>query len=143
MVSFAALASAIAETIIVATREVHITGVTPAEADALFIANGKPNRVYRHNAYCVASCVILWPGVVASFARLVAQILLRKSHGIWFLTNLFPDSAYIMWKSINHNDIYGPKSTKYRSSSPIKGEEASLDLPAAKPEATTGPGPTR
>jgi len=70
-VSFMALADAIALTVIVATRKTFMTDVTPSEAQALFAENGPPNPVYRHNAYCVASTVILWPGVIASFARFV------------------------------------------------------------------------
>ena len=37
-----------------------------------------------------------------------------------------------MWKSIAHNDIYGPKSSKFRNIS--KGEEASVDMPSTKRE---------
>jgi len=100
VISFMALADAIAVTVIVATRSAYITGVSKVEADYWFNANGKPNRVYRHNGYCVASAVFLWLGVPASFA-----------------------SAYIMWKSLAHNDQFGPKSSKYHS----KGEEAEMD----------------
>jgi len=101
VVSFMALADAIALTVIVATKEAFISGVLPVEASALFAQNGPPNPVYRHNAYCVASAVILWPGVVGSFA-----------------------STYIMWKSIAHNDLFGPKSAAYRN----KGTTASVDM---------------
>jgi len=101
VVSFMALADALALTVIVATRSAYISGVSEDEGHAWFRANGKPNPVYRHNAYCVASAVLLWPGVVGSFA-----------------------STYIMWKSIAHNNIYGPKAAAYRS----KGEEADIDL---------------
>jgi len=38
-----------------------------------------------------------------------------------------------MWKSINHNEIHGPKAARYRDT---KGEEASLDLPAYNDAAT-------
>jgi len=69
LVSFAALADAVAMTVIVATRRVTVTGVGFAEGERLFGLNGKPDPVYRRNAYCVASCVILWPGVVFSFVR--------------------------------------------------------------------------
>jgi len=103
VVSFMALADAIATTVIVATRSAYITGVSPEYANTLFEQNGKPNRVYRHNAYCVASTVILWPGMIASFA-----------------------STYIMWKSLAHNDTHGPFSSRHRPSR--KGEEASIDL---------------
>lgn len=99
VISFMALADAIAVTVIVATRHAYITGVSEAEADYWFQTNGKPNPIYRKNAYCVASAVILWPGVVASFA-----------------------SAYIMCKSLAHDDEYGPKSSKYNT----KGKEVEM-----------------
>ncbi len=123
LVSFGALADALALTVrtfiiffwckfltvyqvIVARNSAHITGVSPTEAALYFQNNGKPNPVYRHNAYCVASAVILWAGVVGSFA-----------------------STYIMWKSLAHNDVHGPKSSKYRVGT--KGEEASIDMSSA------------
>jgi len=99
VISFMTLADAIAVTVIVATRSAYITGVSKVEADYWFNANGKPNRVYKHNGYCVASAVFLWLGVPAAFA-----------------------STYIMWKSLAHNDQYGPKSSKYHT----KGEEAEM-----------------
>jgi len=95
IVSFMALADAIALTVIVATKKAYISGVPHEEGLLLFRENGKPNPVYRHNPYCVASAVILWPGVVASFA-----------------------STYIMWKSIQHNDLFGPFSSKHRPKEP-------------------------
>jgi len=112
VVSFMALASAIALTVIVATRAAYISGVSPEYAKTLFKQNGPPNPVYRHNAYCVTSAVILWPGVVASFA-----------------------STYIMWKSIAHDDIYGPFSLKHRP----KGEEASIDMTASSANPVVAP----
>lgn len=69
LVSFAALADCIATTVVVATKRVTITGVSFEEGERLFELNGKPNPVYRHNAYCVASCVIGWPGMVFAFVR--------------------------------------------------------------------------
>jgi len=101
IVSFMALADAIALTVIVATRHAYITGVSLAEAAALFRQNGPPNPVYRRNAHCVASAVLLWLGVVGSFA-----------------------STYIMWKSLVHNEKFGPKSATYRS----KSEEGRVDM---------------
>jgi len=98
----------------VATHRAHITGVSSAEAEFYFVQNGKPNPIYRKNAECVTSVVLLWPGVVASFA-----------------------STYIMWKSIQHNDAHGPFSSKYKN----KGEEASIDLATAtnNPQAEAAP----
>ncbi|EHL00393.1 hypothetical protein GLAREA_04545 [Glarea lozoyensis ATCC 20868] len=90
VVSFMALADQIASTVIVARYRAHIRGLTDAQAEPFFRQNGPPNPIYRHNAECVASVVVGWPGVIASFA-----------------------SAYIMWKSINHDEKFGPKSSKY------------------------------
>ncbi|KUJ21925.1 uncharacterized protein LY89DRAFT_389121 [Mollisia scopiformis] len=103
VVSIMALADAIALTVIVATHRAYISGMSTALADDLFRANGPPNPIYRKNAYCVASTVILWPGVIASFA-----------------------SSYIMWKSLQHNDQFGPFSSAYKNN----GEEASMEMPS-------------
>jgi hypothetical protein len=67
--------------IIVATHHAYITGVSRAEAPFLFRQNGPPNPIYRKNAYLVASTVLLWPGVAASFARfaLIASLGVLKS----------------------------------------------------------------
>lgn len=112
VVSFMAFADAIALTVIVATKKSYITGVTPELAHTLFSQNGPPNPVYRHNAECVASAVLLWPGMVASFA-----------------------STYIMWKSHQHDDIYGPKAAASRNT---KSEEAgSMDLPNSNTGSST------
>ncbi|KAH9216349.1 hypothetical protein DL95DRAFT_387649 [Leptodontidium sp. 2 PMI_412] len=112
VVSFMALADALALTVIVATHSAHISGVSPEEAAFWFRSNPKPNRVYRHYSYNIGSVVLLWPGVVASFA-----------------------STYIMWKSIQHNDIHGPKSAAYRTEK-ANGEEASIEAPRAAPKPT-------
>lgn len=100
VVSIMALGDQIASTVIVAKYRAHIRGLTDAQADPYFRQNGPPNPIYRHNAECVASVVIGWPGVIASFA-----------------------SAYIMWKSINHDQKFGPKSAKYSN----KGVEAGME----------------
>jgi hypothetical protein len=108
-VSIMALADAIALTVIVATHRAYISGISATQADVYFRENGKPNPIYHKNAYAVASTVILWPGVIASFT-----------------------SAYIMWKSLQHNDQFGPFSSKYKN----KEEETSLEMPStahAKP----------
>ncbi|TVY37741.1 hypothetical protein LOCC1_G006298 [Lachnellula occidentalis] len=115
VISIMALADALAMTIIVATHRAHITGVSGAEARYWFAANGKPTPIYRKNAECVASVVLLWPGVIASFA-----------------------STYIMWKSIQHNDVHGPFAAGYGS-----GKELPMDMPAkntASSETGTGTG---
>lgn len=37
-----------------------------------------------------------------------------------------------MWKSLAHNDEFGPKAAAYRNAK--KGEEASIDLPNTTPK---------
>jgi len=50
-------------------------------------------------------------------------------------------SSYIMWKSIQHDDKLGPRSSKYRGD---KGEEASIDMaPQAAKPAPAANGATR
>jgi hypothetical protein len=100
--------------VIVATHRSTITGVSLRATDFLFRENGPPNPIYRKNAYCVASVVLLCPGMIASFA-----------------------STYILWKSHQHDDKVGPRSSKYRGT---KGEEASIDMAtrAPKPKAPNG-----
>jgi hypothetical protein len=93
---------------IVAKHRGRITGVSPAEARFRFRQNGLPNPIYRKNADCIASVVLLWPGMIASFA-----------------------STYIMWKSHQHDDEFGPKSSKKKAS---KGEEMSIEMPATTPK---------
>jgi len=109
LVSVMALADALALTVIVATHRAQITGVSSAEATFRFRQNGPPAPVYRHNGYCIGSVVLLWPGMIASFA-----------------------STYIMWKSIQHDDQFGPRSSNHGGN---KGEETSIDM------ATTAPKP--
>jgi len=111
VVSIMALADALALTVIVATHRAHITGVSAAEAAFRFRQNGPPTPIYRKNAECVASVVLLWPGMIASFA-----------------------STYIMWTSILHNDQFGPRSSKY---SGHKGEERSIDMATTTPKASS------
>ncbi|KAF4631030.1 hypothetical protein G7Y89_g7103 [Cudoniella acicularis] len=45
--------------------------------------------------------------------------------------------AYIMWKSIWHDEQFGPKSSKYRT----KGEEGSIEMAVSNPTATVAPTP--
>ncbi|KAH8790114.1 hypothetical protein BGZ57DRAFT_753660 [Hyaloscypha finlandica] len=118
LVSFMALADALALTVVVATHRSTITGVSAGAAASLFRENGPPNPIYRKNAYCVASVVLLWPGMIASFA-----------------------STYIMFKSIQHDDKLGPRSSKYSGD---KGEVVSIDMAPQVPKPTlTANGATR
>ncbi|KAL1687525.1 hypothetical protein GGG16DRAFT_105000 [Schizophyllum commune] len=82
-----ALADAIAMTVIVATRAAHITGISGAEAASVLAVVGGPHLVYRHNAYCVASVVLLWVGTVSTFA-----------------------STFVMWEALSYIDQHGARS---------------------------------
>ncbi|KAH8801633.1 hypothetical protein F5884DRAFT_522137 [Xylogone sp. PMI_703] len=90
VVSFMALASALGLTVIVASHSAYITGVPSTEAEQLRAAIPSPPFRYRKNAKCIVSTVILWPGVVASFA-----------------------SAYILWTSHFHDEQFGPFSDEH------------------------------
>ncbi|OBT49397.1 hypothetical protein VE00_00264 [Pseudogymnoascus sp. WSF 3629] len=90
-VSIMALADALALTIIVATHRAYIIGVPPEYARTLFDKNGPPNAIYRKNAMSVASPVLLWLGVMATFS-----------------------GTYIMWRSHQHDDKFGPWSAEYK-----------------------------
>ncbi|KAK2767494.1 hypothetical protein FQN54_003651 [Arachnomyces sp. PD_36] len=88
VVTIMALASAISMTVIVATRSAFVSGVDSETAlELLNQSKRNPNLVYRHNPYCVASVVLLWPGWVASVA-----------------------STIILFASHKHDEQYGPKS---------------------------------
>jgi hypothetical protein len=82
----ALLADALALTVILVKHESCITGVNAATAAALY-AQYPYEMVYRRNAHCVATVVLLWAGFVATVA---STIILFKSHA--------------------HDDVYGPLS---------------------------------
>jgi hypothetical protein len=84
--TIALLADALALTVIVAKHEAYIEGVDEATAAALY-AHSPFEMVYRRNARCIATVVLLWPGFVATVA---STIILFKSHA--------------------HDDVHGPLS---------------------------------
>lgn len=59
--------------VIVATQRATIDGLSNSEAQKYFDLNGPPAPIYRKNAYCVASTVLLWLGMLGTFARLVSS----------------------------------------------------------------------
>ncbi|RAL59783.1 hypothetical protein DID88_000412 [Monilinia fructigena] len=68
------------------TQRATIDGLSNSAAQKYFFdLNGPPAPIYRKNAYCVGSTVLLWLGMLGTFA-----------------------STYIMWKSIAHDKIHGP-----------------------------------
>ncbi|KAK6544840.1 hypothetical protein TWF694_001521 [Orbilia ellipsospora] len=86
-VCIGAFADALAFTVIVATHECWVNGVSGPELTRVLQEAGKPNWKYRKNARAVASVVLLWVGLVFTIA-----------------------STYILFKSYAHNEIFGPKS---------------------------------
>ncbi|KAF3404213.1 hypothetical protein DPV78_002572 [Talaromyces pinophilus] len=81
-------ADAIAMTVIVATRRAYISGVDANEAMRLLESSIKnPNLYYRHNPKCLASVILLWPGMIATIG-----------------------SCYLLITSQNHDDQHGPFS---------------------------------
>jgi len=101
VVSFMALADAIALTVIVATGNAFISGVSRDVNDRLFAENGPPNPVYRHNAYCVASCVLCWLGMIFTYG-----------------------ATYVLFRSHAHDAKFGPFSRRHRDA---VGTEKTLD----------------
>ncbi|KAF7929773.1 hypothetical protein BELL_0037g00020 [Botrytis elliptica] len=90
LMCFLTFADAIALTVIVATQRATIDGLTNSEAQQYFDSNGPPNPIYRKNAYCVASVVLLWLGMLGTIA-----------------------STYIMWKSLAHDKVHGPFASNF------------------------------
>ncbi|KAF2712959.1 hypothetical protein K504DRAFT_423187 [Pleomassaria siparia CBS 279.74] len=86
------LASALGETVIVASHSAYVTGIDAAEAQRLLAEYGGGPLKYRHNGRAVASCVFEWPGMIATFA-----------------------STFLLWRSINYIDSHGPRSTSART----------------------------
>jgi hypothetical protein len=84
--TIALLADALALTVIVATHQSYITGVDAETAATLYEAYPF-EMVYRRNARCIATVVLLWPGFVATVA-----------------------STVILFKSHAHDDLHGPLS---------------------------------
>ncbi|KAF3904978.1 hypothetical protein AA313_de0201098 [Arthrobotrys entomopaga] len=62
-------ADALAYTVIVATHECSVDGVTGSRLTQVLRESGRPNWKYRKNARVVASVVLLWVGLVFTIAR--------------------------------------------------------------------------
>lgn len=75
---------------------------------SLAMYGGSPLR-YRDNGRAVASVVFLWVGTVFTYARSVPTLLPR-------LLNRHSDlnSTYLLFRSLAHIDLYGPKSMHAR-----------------------------
>lgn len=73
---------------------------------------------------------------VAGYDCIVCQVS-RKSPTCPPTFTYMANSTYIMWKSIQHNDIHGPKAAAYREDK-ANGEEASIELPNTYKPATDG-----
>jgi hypothetical protein len=73
------LASALAETVIVARNSAYVTGTDAATAQELLALFGGSPLQYRHNGRAVASVVFEWPGMIATFARYAHSLWLQAS----------------------------------------------------------------
>ncbi|KAF9741933.1 hypothetical protein PMIN06_008225 [Paraphaeosphaeria minitans] len=101
------LSCALASTVILATRSAYVTGTDAATASRLLAEYGGSPLRYRDNGRAVASVVFLWPGMVATFA-----------------------STALLWHSLSHIDVHGPKSTHARTRDGISADvdaEKSVD----------------
>jgi len=99
------LASALAETIIVARNSAYVTGTDAGTAQKLLELYGGSPLKYRHNGRAVASVVFEWPGMIATFA-----------------------STYLLWRSISYIDAHGPLSKLGRShDSSVEPKELGLE----------------
>jgi len=114
------LSCALAYTDIVASKSAYVTGTDAATSQRMLAEFGGSPLRYRDNGRAVASVVFLWPGMVFTFA-----------------------STYLLWRSIAHIDLYGPKSLHARASRdvPKPAMEQRLDSSVsgstlAQPDAT-------
>ncbi|KAK6530983.1 hypothetical protein TWF281_007811 [Arthrobotrys megalospora] len=114
VVSVAALADALAFTVIVAMHECWVDGVSGEELAAVLRDGGYPSWQYRRNARAVASVVLLWVGLVFTIA-----------------------STYILFKYYAHHGKFGPKSHEAlgaeKQLAPDLEKEAAPPSPAPPP----------
>lgn len=114
------LSSALLITIILATHNARITGVSAAEARHL-LSVAQPNQplIYKHNKRGIASVVFIWVGMVSTIA-----------------------STALLWHSLSHIDKLGPFSTHAREKQPVQagGVEETRGSEAQAP-ATQASGP--
>ncbi|CBY00572.1 hypothetical protein IAQ61_011493, partial [Plenodomus lingam] len=100
------LSCALVYTYIVATQRAYISGPNRVESERLLKEyNGSPLR-YADNGRAVASVVLLWVGMVFTFA-----------------------STYLLWHSLAHIDAHGPKSRHACRSSDDVGSEVDQEKP--------------
>ncbi|CAO2653276.1 Nn.00g026870.m01.CDS01 [Neocucurbitaria sp. VM-36] len=101
------LSCALAYTDIVAKGSAYVTGVNAAETQKLLAAYGGSPLRYRDNGRAIASVVFLWPGMIFTFV-----------------------STYLLWHSLAHIDVHGPKSAHARTrddvAKPVDEKPASL-----------------
>jgi len=107
LASIMALSTALTITIIVATSEAYFTGVDAAAATRdLKLAHGPPLN-YRHNGRAIAAVVFIWPGFIATCA-----------------------SAYLLFASHKHDELFGPKSTLHRND--VIGKDVESESPTTE-----------
>jgi len=70
------LASALAETVIVARHSAYVTGTNAATAQRYLAEYGGSPLRYRENGRAMASMVFEWPGMLATFARYAVSLVI-------------------------------------------------------------------
>jgi hypothetical protein len=101
---------ALAYTYIVATKSAYVTGTDAAASQRQLAEYGGSPLRYRDNGRAIASVVFLWPGMVFTFVRYVSS----APRVLRILLTLMA-STYLLWHSLEHIDIFGPKSTHARA----------------------------
>ncbi|KAF3911323.1 hypothetical protein ABW21_db0205245 [Orbilia brochopaga] len=105
-VCIGALADALAYTVIVATHECWVDGVSGEEESQLLRNSGQPNFIYRKNPKAVASVVLLWIGLVFTIA-----------------------STFILFKYYAHLEAFGPKSHAALAAEKGQAQQTSVSDP--------------
>ncbi|KAG9676252.1 hypothetical protein KCU99_g4154, partial [Aureobasidium melanogenum] len=139
---FVHLASCIAMTVIVATKNAYITGISAAEGNRLVMENGKTPLDYRHSARIVTSVVFGWVGWV--FVVVSAVILvIGKNHD----EKTGPWSTHVREAKLNNIDVESNFVSGHPSekplTNPLTGEQPEALRPHHRPEAAHVHEPTR
>ncbi|KAF2267796.1 hypothetical protein CC78DRAFT_456514 [Lojkania enalia] len=111
------LSSALAFTVIVATKSAYVSGANAATAQRLLAEYGGSPMKYQDNGRAITSIVFLWPGTLATFL-----------------------SQCLLWHSVSYIDAHGPKSKHARTRNDItKAPVEATEKPAETDSSITAP----
>jgi hypothetical protein len=138
---FIHLASCIAMTVIVATRDAYVTGVSTAQGNRLVKENGKIVLDYRHSGRIVTSVVFGWIGWIFVIASTVILVV-GKSHD----EKVGPWSTHVREAKKNNIDVESNFVSGHASekplTNPLTGEQPEALAPN-RPQAAHVQEPTR